>query len=125
MTIPVSRIPFALSLGYTSKRVYWISESDGILSRNYDDVNTTTVRRGSFVWDLLALLASSVYFQEKNIPYINEMNISSGIISRKFQVDKTEYYRDMFVVHNLLQPKGEFQNLYQYIGGFPVTSEDV
>ena len=115
VTLAHSSNPLVLSLDYTNKRVYWTNDGDDILSSSfYDDVNTTTVRGGSFNTDLLGLLAGSVYFQESKVPYINEMNISSGNISRRFEVSKTDVYHDMVVVHNLLQPKGELQKLYRY-----------
>jgi hypothetical protein len=112
VTLANRRSPNVLSLDYTNKRVYWISYNVGIFSSDYEGVNVATLRVGSFILTQLQdVLAGSVYFQESNVPYINEMNISSGNISRRFEVNKTDVYSDMVVLHNSIQPMGE---LYLY-----------
>ena len=93
----------ALSLDYTNKRVYWVSDSGGILSRGYDGKTTTTVNSGSFNRLLLGIFEDSVYFQKSDVLYINEMNMTSRIISRSIKVNKTDY-RDLVIVHSSLQP---------------------
>ena len=110
-TLASSSWPWALSLDYTNKRVYWMSDIVGILSRGYGGKNTstTTVKRGRFNELLLGIFEDSVYFQKRNDRYINEMNRTSGIISRSIKVDKIGY-RDLVIAHNSLQPMGELQN---------------
>ena len=108
VTLASSRSPDAPSLDYTNKRVYWVSDSYGISSRDYEGESTTTVKSGSFNDYLLAILEDSVYFQIRNVRYINAMNRTSGIISHSIKVDKTNY-RDLVIVHNSLQPMGELQ----------------
>ena len=103
-----SRWPWALSLDYTNKRVYWISLGNGVFSRDYDGENTTTVKSGSFNDYLLGIFEDSVYFQKSNVRYINAMNRTSRIISHSIKVDKTDY-RDLVIVHNSLQPMGGLQ----------------
>ena len=108
VTLASSSLPDAPSLDYTNKRVYWVSASNGISSRDYDGENTTTVKSGSFNDYLLGIFEDSVYFQISNVRYINAMNRTSGIISHSIKVDKTDY-RDLVIVHNSLQPMGELQ----------------
>ena len=108
VTLASSRLPQALSLDYSNKRVYWISAWDGVFSRDYDGKSATTVKRGTFNDHLLAIPEDSVYFQTWNDRYIIAMNRTSGIISHSIKVDKTEY-RDLVIVHNSLQPMGELQ----------------
>ena len=110
LTLASSRDPWALSLDYTNKRVYWMSDIVGILSRGYGGKNTstTTVKRGRFNAFLLGIFEDSVYFQIRNVRYINAMNRTSGIISHSIKVDKSDYH-DLVIVHNTLQPMGELQ----------------
>ena len=114
VTLANSRYPWALSLDYTKKRVYWVSLFNlNIFSSGYDGKKTTTVQIGLFNCFLLGIIEDSVYFQQWNDHYINEMNITSGIISRSIKVDRTDY-RDLAIVHTSLQPMGELQKSYQY-----------
>ena len=108
VTLGSSSRPVALSLDYTNKRVYWVSASNGISSRDYDSESPTTVKSGLLNDYFLGIFEDSVYFQEWNVRYINAMNRTSGIISHSIKVDKT-YYRDLVIVHNSLQPMGELQ----------------
>ena len=112
MTLAITRSPATLCLDYTHKRVYWVS-CDGIFSTGYSGENTTTVKSGSFNHFLLGIFQDSVYFQKRNVRYINERNITSGIISRSIKVEETEY-RDLVIVHNSLQPMGKLQKSYHY-----------
>ena len=105
--------PWVLSLDRINKRVYWLDGDDGILSSSYDGINTTTVKSGSFNNRLLGIFENSIFFQERNVLYINEMNITSRNISRSVKVDKTDY-RDLVIVHNSLQPMGKLQKSCQY-----------
>ena len=107
MTLANTRYRATLCLDYTHKRVYWVSDI-GIFSTGYSGENTTTVKSGSFNYLLLGLVQDSVYFQKRNVRYINERNITSGVISRSIKVEETEY-RDLVIVHNSLQPIGELQ----------------
>ena len=106
VTLAISSLPDVPSLDYTSKRVYWVSDSNGISSRDYDGENTTTVKIGSLNDYFLGIFEDSVYFQRSNVHYINAMNRTSGIISHSIKVDKTDY-RDLVIVHYSLQPLGE------------------
>ena len=119
--------PFDVSLDHINKRVYWVAENDGIISSTYDGVNVTNVRKGSFNHLFLGIFGDLVYFQEMDVPYINEMNISSRNISRSFKVDHPylidkQEHRDLVVVHSSLQPIGELHKLYQYSCGLHVMS---
>ena len=105
----------ALSLDRTKKRVYWVDYDSGISSRNYDGMNRKNVRSGSFNGNFLDLFADSVYFQKRNVPYINEINMTSGKISRSIKVNRTDY-RDLVVIHSSLQPMGELQKSFQCSG---------
>ena len=108
VTLANSSLPWALSLDYTRKRVYWISVGNGVFSTDYDGKKTTTVKSGSFNLFLLGIFEDAVYFQKVNVRYINAMNRTSRIISHSVKVDKTDY-RDLVIVHNSLQPMGELQ----------------
>ena len=108
VTLAHSSWPRALSLDYTTKRVYWTSFGNDVFSRDYDGESTTTVKTGSLNDYLLSIFEDSVYFQKWNVRYINAMNRTSGNISHSIKVDKTEY-RDLVIVHNSLQPMGELQ----------------
>ena len=98
--------PWALSLDYTNKRVYWVSRD--ISSCGYAGKNKATVKKGSFNSLLLGIFEDSVYFQPHYVLYINDMNITSGMISRSIKVDRTGY-SDLAIVHSSLQPMGELQ----------------
>ena len=111
LTFPPITLPLALSLDHTKKRVYWLGLYDDIFSSNYDGVKRTTVKSGLFNRDLLDIFADSVYFQRGNVPYINEINMTSGKISRSIKVDRTDC-RDLVVIHSSLQPKGEWQKSF-------------
>jgi len=104
--------PLALSIDYTNKVVYWVS-GRGVSYSGYDGKTTTILKSGSFNHFLLGIFEDSVYFQEWNVPYINEMNITSGNISRSINVDKTDY-PDLVIFHNSLQTMGKLQKSYQY-----------
>ena len=107
VTLANSSRPWAPSLDYTKKRVYWISHGN-VFSRDYHGENTTAVKRGAINNHLLGIFEDSMYFQKWNVRYINAMNRTSGIISHSIKVDKTDY-RDLVIVHNSLQPMGELQ----------------
>ena len=117
LTFPFRGDPWALSLDHIKKRVYGVDGSDGIFSSNYDGVNMTTFRGGSFNENLLDIFADSVYSQRTNVPYINEINMTSGKISRSIKVNRTDY-RDLVVVHSSLQPMGELQKSFQCFWDF-------
>jgi hypothetical protein len=102
----ISHKVLSLSLDYASKRLYLISSNDVIFMSGYDGANRKTIKTGSFNTKFLATFEESMYFQEKNFSYINEMNISSGIISRKIKIGKTDH-PDLVVFHSSLQPMGE------------------
>ena len=108
VTLAYSSQPWALSLDYTKKRVYWISLVNGVFSRDYDGESTTSVKKGTFNYLLLGIFEDAVYFQKRSVRYINAMNRTSGIISHSIKVDKSDY-RDLVIVHNSLQPMGELQ----------------
>ena len=108
VTLARSSLPWALSLDCTKKRVYWISFGIGVSSRDYDGKSTTTVKSRSISPFLLGIFEDSVYFQLRNVRYINAMNRTSRTITRSIKVDKTDY-SDLVIVHNSLQPMGELQ----------------
>ena len=117
VTLVNSRKSLALSLDYVNKRVYWMSGDSSmgfdIFSSGYEGKNKTIVKSGSFNRYLLGIFEDSVHFQQKNVLYINEMNITSGVISRSIKVIRARY-RDLAIVHSSLQPMGELQKSYQY-----------
>ena len=108
VTLASNSFPWALSLDYTKKRVYWIFRGYGVFSRDYDVESTTSVKRGTFNYHLLGIFEDSMYFQKENVRYINAMNRTSRTISHSIKVDRTDY-RDLVIVHNSLQPMGELQ----------------
>ena len=108
LTFPFIANAWALSLDCTKKRVYWVSPVVGLFSSDYDGVNSTNFKSGTFNENLLDMFADSVYFQIKDVPYINEMNMTSGTISRSIKVDRTDY-SDLVVAHSSLQSMGELQ----------------
>ena len=86
-----------------------MSYFDHIFSISYDGKKQKTVRSGSFNPFLLHISTDSAYYQKRNVGYINEMNTTSGKISRIIQVKNTNYF-DLVVVHSFLQPLGELKN---------------
>jgi hypothetical protein len=112
VTLANERNPGAVSLDKINKRVYWQDENRGISSIRYDRQKKMTVRNGLFNRRLLGIFAGSAYFQEANVPYINQMNISSGEISHSHKLNETAFI-DLVVVHNSLQPmttRGELKD---------------
>ena len=99
--------PYVISLSSTTKRVHWMDYDDGIFSSSYDGGTKTTVRSGSFNHLLLGIFKDSVFSQERNDPYINERNITSGKLFRNIKVVGTDL-RDLVVVHSSLQQLGKF-----------------
>ena len=111
VTLTKSGVSWVLSLDRMNKRVYWLDGDDAILSSSYNGSNTTNVKSGSFNNLSLGIFKNSVYFQKRNVLYINEMNMTSGHISRNIKVDKADY-RDLVIVHNSLQPMGKLQKSF-------------
>ena len=104
--------PEALSLDCTNKRVYWVTRYGRIYSSIYDGKSKTTiVKSGSLNYVFLGTFEDSAYFQKRNVRYINDINKTSGILSRRIMVNKTNY-RDVVIVHNSLQTMGEFEQNY-------------
>ena len=98
--VPDAGNAFALNLDHTKERVYWfelLSNIRYIKSCDYGGKERKTIARGSFNEYLLSVLGDSLYFLNTIEYRINEMNVSSGNISRTFQVDTTVYY-DLLVV---------------------------
>ena len=116
VTLTSSGSPWDISLDLKRKRVYWLTEHYGIFSSTYDDRSIIyldryyAIRSSTFDGSrtTFGISEDSVYFQRTDVPYINEMNISSSIISRNIKVD-TPDYRDLVIVHSSLQPIGELQ----------------
>ena len=108
VTLANSLYPYHLSLDYTNKQVYWVTYNGDIFRIGYDGVKTAPVRGRLSNKLLLAVLADSVYYQNRNVCYINEMNMTSRMISRSIKVDNTDY-RDLVVFHSSLQPMGKLK----------------
>ena len=97
-------------LHFGNKRMYWQNESNSIFSMGYDGDNLKAFRSGLFNDSLLGKFEDSVYFRKDNVHYINEINLSSGNLSRRIKIDKAES-RNLVVVHTSVQPMGEWQTL--------------
>ena len=97
-------------LHLSNKRMYWQNESGSISSMGYDGDNLKAFRSGLFNDSLLGKFEDSVYFRKENVRYINEINLSSGNLSRRIKIDKAAT-RNLVVVHTSIQPLGERQTL--------------
>ena len=81
---------------------YYISASD------YDGRNQTKITSGPLRYYILGVFNDSLYFMNDNDrSQIKEMNASNEIVIRSIAVDRNDYYYDLIVVHNSLQPLGK------------------
>jgi hypothetical protein len=102
--------PYAITVDCTKNRVYWIEKEiqsgvDHIVSSQYSGLDQKTIISESLNVHLLGVLGDSLYFLNKDLFYVNEMNISNGNISRNILVDNNSYYNDLVVVHSSIQPQ--------------------
>ena len=80
---------------------YYISASD------YDGENQRKITSGPFRYYILGVFNGSLYFMNGNDRSpIKEMDVSKEIVIRSIAVDRN-YYSDLVVVHNSLQPLGK------------------
>ena len=97
--------PYALTLDYNNKQVYWIEGGRHIFSADYDFHRQKSIRNGSFSEYVLAISDDSLYFQNADVFSINQINASNGNPIRSILVDKTRYY-GVIVLRSSLQPMG-------------------
>ena len=101
--------PGGIRPDYTNKRVYWIERGWNkvmhIFSSDYNFQHKKNIRNGSFSVYMLAIAGDLLYFNDYNVPYINQMNLSNGKTVRSILFDVPDKF-DLIVVHSSLQPMG-------------------
>ncbi len=96
---------YTLIVDYAYGRIYWLkkhkySDVNHILSSDYRGKHQKYITNGSLNTPM-GVFGDLLYFQNHNISYINEMNVSNGQISRNIQLpEKYLHYRDLIIVHN-------------------------
>lgn len=75
-----------------------------IFSSSYDGWNKTIFINGISNVDILDVSGDLLYYEKNNL--INEMNVSSGHISRYIPLDKTKYYQ-LILVDSSIHTAGE------------------
>ena len=101
----VNIVALTLFLDYSNQLIYAFRDKY-IFSTSYDGVNRKTFNVGLWQWHYLGIVADTVFFQKRDAYYINELNVTSGFISRSIKVDKKRY-EELVVVHGSSQPTGK------------------
>ncbi|CAB3991726.1 Hypothetical predicted protein [Paramuricea clavata] len=101
---------YTITLDCTKKRVYWLGNEiqsgvHHIFSSDYTGLDQKSIVSGSLNDYLFGVLGDSLYYLNNDLFYINEMNVSNGIVSRTILVDNNTYYDDLIVVHSSIQPR--------------------
>ena len=92
-----------IKLDCVNKKVYSLDKYwDFIFAIDYDDGNEGMIINGQFY--ILSVFNNSLYFMNYDRSYIKEIN--NGNASRSILVHRNYYY-DLIVVHNSLQPLGK------------------
>ena len=102
---------YSIKLDCRKKRVYWLEYFNSIQyikSADFGGQGKKAITEGRFNLYLLGVFGDSLYFLDTNIYRINEMNVSSGNISRKILVDRRTYY-DLVLVETSVQPNCEYK----------------
>ena len=99
-----------IKLDCVNKQVYGFEQNSGneyyISASDYDGGNQTKITSGPFWDDILGVFNGSLYFMNNDRSQIKEMDVSNEIVIRSIAVDRNYYY-DLIVVHNSLQPLGK------------------
>ena len=98
-----------IKLDYINKQVYASEEYERyIFASDYDGGNQRKIISGRF-WDgILSVFNGSLYFVNYDRSFINEMYVSNENVRRRIAVHRNYYY-DLIVVHNSLQPLGKLK----------------
>ena len=98
-------VAYTLIVDYAYGRTYWFekhnhSDVNHILSSDYRGKHQKYITNGSLN-TLMGVFGDLLYFQNHNLSYVNEMNVSNGQISRDIQLpEKYSHYHDLIIVHN-------------------------
>ena len=99
------RIGSIIKLDCINKQVYGFEEYGRyIFASDYDGGNQRKIISGNFWDDILSVFNNSLYFMNYDRSYIKKIN--NGSASRSIMVQRNYYY-DLIVVHNSLQPLGK------------------
>ena len=96
---------YTLIVDYAYGRIYWLekhkySDVNYIFSSDYRDKHQKYITNGSLNTPM-GVFGDLLYFQNRNLSYINEMNVSNGQISRDIQPpEKYSHYHDLIILHN-------------------------
>ena len=98
-----------IKLDCVNKQVYgFVDDGYYISASGYDGGNQRKITSGQFWDDILGVFNGSLYFMNYDRSYIKEVNVSNCNVIRSIAVDRNYYY-DLIVVHNSLQPLGKFK----------------
>ena len=99
-----------IKLDCVNKQVYGFEQNSGneyyISASDYDGGNQRKITSGPFSNYILGVFNGSLYFMNNDGSQIKEMDVSNEIVIRSIAVDRNYYY-DLIVVHNTLQPLGK------------------
>ena len=99
-----------IKLDCINKQVYGFVRKSGneyyISASGYDGENQRKITSGPFRYYILGVFNGSLYFMNNDRSQIREMNASNTNVIRSIAVDRN-YYWDLIVVHNSLQPLGK------------------
>ena len=100
-----------IKLDCINKQVYSFLPKSGneyyISASGYDGGNQRKITSGPFRKYILGVFNGSLYFMNDNDrSQIKEMDVSNEIVIRSIAADRNYYY-DLIVVHNSLQPLGK------------------
>ena len=103
-TLHRSSHPLVLFLDHTNERVYILDNLETIFSICYDGEDKNVITNSSFNGYLLGAFGDWMYFQKGNL--LHELNVTSGLVTRRITLNKTKYY-DLVLVNSSFQPIGE------------------
>ena len=96
-----------IKLDCVNKQVYgFVRDESCISASDYNGGNQRKITSGQFLKYILSVFNGSLYFMNNDRSYIKEMNVSKGNLIRSIAVNKNYYY-NLIVVHNSLQPLGK------------------
>ena len=103
-TLHRSSHPLDLFLDNTNERVYILDNFETVFSISYDGKDKNVITNSSLNEYLFGAFGNWIYFQKRNL--LHELNVSSGLVTRRIALNKTDYY-DLVVVNSSFQPIGE------------------
>ena len=99
-----------IKLDCVNKQVYGFEQKSGnehyISATDYNGGNQTKITSGLLWGVILGVFNGLLYFMNNDRSQIREMNASNTNVIRSIAVDRN-YYHDLIVVHNSLQPLGK------------------